>query len=226
MEVIKASYRSLMSKLKAHPDLGGDHELAILINQAYAVLSDPKKRKQYDETILSNTNQRSADSLFNVNAYSSNGFFNERESNKAYAAKAQHSCLFCGTELKFLAQRMRHCSNCGSPLNQMLIPDRQRELIGRRRVPRVAKTGDLIIYPSWPHAGYTALLRDLSPSGISLLTEYNACPGQTLKVSSSSLNAVTRVISVHSNGKLLFIRGAFLTSEFTNKTGVFVAEKI
>ena len=51
LEVIKASYRSLMSKLKAHPDLGGDHEAAVLINQAYAVLSNVEKRRQYDATL-------------------------------------------------------------------------------------------------------------------------------------------------------------------------------
>ncbi len=50
-EIIKASYRSLMSKLKLHPDLGGDHEIASLINQAYAVLSDPERRRQYDKTL-------------------------------------------------------------------------------------------------------------------------------------------------------------------------------
>jgi DnaJ-class molecular chaperone len=56
-EIIKASYRSLMTKLKVHPDLGGDHESAVLINQAYAVLSDPKKRKQYDEMLHSRKSQ-------------------------------------------------------------------------------------------------------------------------------------------------------------------------
>ena len=48
LEIIKASYRGLMTKLKAHPDLGGDHDAAVLINQAYAVLSNPEKRRRYD----------------------------------------------------------------------------------------------------------------------------------------------------------------------------------
>ena len=42
-EVIKASYRTLMQKLKHHPDLGGDQWNASIINQAYSVLSDEKK---------------------------------------------------------------------------------------------------------------------------------------------------------------------------------------
>ena len=47
-EVIHAAYRTLMGKLKKHPDLGGDEEEAKLINQAYQVLRDPRSRSDYD----------------------------------------------------------------------------------------------------------------------------------------------------------------------------------
>jgi DnaJ-class molecular chaperone len=49
--VIKASYRALMSTLRIHPDLGGDHEQAARINHAYEVLSDPQRRKAYDQSL-------------------------------------------------------------------------------------------------------------------------------------------------------------------------------
>ena len=52
VELIKASYRTLMHKMKHHPDLGGDHETAIIINEAYATLTDSKKRKLYDAKLL------------------------------------------------------------------------------------------------------------------------------------------------------------------------------
>ena len=38
VEIIKASYRTLMSVLRLHPDLGGDHERAARVNAAYEVL--------------------------------------------------------------------------------------------------------------------------------------------------------------------------------------------
>lgn len=41
LEVIKASYRTLMGPLRHHPDRGGEHEAAALLNEVYAVLSDP-----------------------------------------------------------------------------------------------------------------------------------------------------------------------------------------
>ena len=48
-EIIQSSYRTLMMKLRMHPDLGGDHYTATLINEAYAVLSDPARRAAYDD---------------------------------------------------------------------------------------------------------------------------------------------------------------------------------
>lgn len=47
-EMIKKAYRTLMGEMGAHPDLGGDEERAKLINEAYAVLADPSRRRSYD----------------------------------------------------------------------------------------------------------------------------------------------------------------------------------
>ncbi|UCH80563.1 MAG: J domain-containing protein [Nitrospiraceae bacterium] len=52
MEIIRASYRTLMRDLMQHPDLGGDHWNASIINEAYATLSDSVKRNEYDRKYL------------------------------------------------------------------------------------------------------------------------------------------------------------------------------
>ena len=52
VEIIKASYKTLMQKLGQHPDLGGGHENAALINEAYAVVTDPVRREAVRYTIL------------------------------------------------------------------------------------------------------------------------------------------------------------------------------
>jgi DnaJ-class molecular chaperone len=50
-EIIRASYRSLMLKLRHHPDRGGSHQAAVTLNCAYRTLSDPDRRRAYDRTL-------------------------------------------------------------------------------------------------------------------------------------------------------------------------------
>ncbi len=49
LAVIRSSYKTIMQKLRVHPDLGGDTAKALLINEAYETLSDSEKRRQYDQ---------------------------------------------------------------------------------------------------------------------------------------------------------------------------------
>ena len=51
-EVIRASYRTLMQKLKQHPDLGGEHWNASIINEAHDVLVDIDRRHAYDRILF------------------------------------------------------------------------------------------------------------------------------------------------------------------------------
>ena len=50
--MIKANYRTLMQKLKLHPDLGGDDWNASLLNAAYATLRNSVRRAEYDQELL------------------------------------------------------------------------------------------------------------------------------------------------------------------------------
>ncbi len=50
-EIISAVYRAWMKALKAHPDLGGDEEMAKELNEAYDTLKDPERRAGYDAKI-------------------------------------------------------------------------------------------------------------------------------------------------------------------------------
>ncbi len=59
MEIVQASYRTIMQKLKAHPDLGGDHWNASVINEAFEILIDPEKRRVYDTGLFKSSSWKS-----------------------------------------------------------------------------------------------------------------------------------------------------------------------
>jgi len=52
LEIIKNNYRTLLQKLRLHPDLGGKHWNASIINEAYNILRNPDKRAAYDKDLL------------------------------------------------------------------------------------------------------------------------------------------------------------------------------
>lgn len=66
-DVIQQSYRSLMQKLRLHPDLGGEERNARIINQAYAILRNPKRRAKYDTELINR---------YNIKTLSAGGEFN------------------------------------------------------------------------------------------------------------------------------------------------------
>ena len=79
-DVIQQSYRSLMQKLRLHPDLGGEERNARIINQAYAILRNPELRAEYDIELLKR---------YHIKTLSSGGKFNSE-----VAASKQHETSY------------------------------------------------------------------------------------------------------------------------------------
>ena len=52
LEIIKNNYRTLLQKLRLHPDLGGENWNATVINKAYNTLRHQKKRAAYDKNLM------------------------------------------------------------------------------------------------------------------------------------------------------------------------------
>jgi formylglycine-generating enzyme required for sulfatase activity len=55
IDIIKKAYRE--KALRYHPDRGGTHEQMVLINEAWAILSDPARRKIYDNAQIYRTDE-------------------------------------------------------------------------------------------------------------------------------------------------------------------------
>ncbi|MDH3281409.1 MAG: J domain-containing protein, partial [Gammaproteobacteria bacterium] len=94
-EIIKASYRALMTKLDRHPDRGGDHETAALINEAFAVLGDEAKRRHDDQTLL-NANAETDVGGMRRRRRPSPDYSGPRQT-QSYEPAIQYYCAFCMT---------------------------------------------------------------------------------------------------------------------------------
>jgi hypothetical protein len=228
-EIIRASYRSLMSNLRQHPDLGGDHDTAALINEAYAVLGDPQRRREYDRTLRARTGQSRPGAPAGAGAARGTQLQTAQgRSGTAgmprWSPVPTESCPFCEARVDFPMTGESRCPRCDSPLAPLHGARRAPpELFGRRATTRVAKTGLVWLFPDWPHPGIQARLKNLSPHGFSMDTALALKPGQVVKFESAIVSGIAEIVSVRHGGSLQTAHARFLTAYFAAKTGGLVS---
>ena len=216
--VIKSSYTALMLKLGHHPDLGGTHDASVLLNEAYAVLSDPEKRRAYDRTLrppLRPSARREDSSPGNHSPASP-------AARTTSSTSRSRACLFCESPVSGAGGR---CPRCGSPT---LPPPAPVAGGDTRTAPRVERHG---------HATLTTrdekisrvILNDLSPRGLSVIAPEAYTPSQVVKVEGATLTAVARVVSCRSYsgplGRGFLVGLAIHTVEFAASTGVLISTR-
>lgn len=218
-EIIRASYRTLMQRLRAHPDLGGDHWNATIINEAYSVLSDPLKRARYDQEFHTHIEQMRGETT----AYT----LPERETHSG----AIQRCLFCHAPNRVQPRRAGGllCVNCASPLQRKAAP--QHVAAEQRAIERLARRQSVKLYSSWPQPfAQRAQCRDVSPEGISFVSSTALSPGAVLKLESPLCAAVIEVVHVRRAPKGeagdWLIGARFLSVAFTRRRGGFLTESV
>jgi hypothetical protein len=226
--VIKSSYRTLMHQLKQHPDLGGDHCNAALINEAYAVISDPGKRAEYDRITL-HSNETST--VNGERGKASTTAARQHEQSRKQQSVVQNSCVFCGTTHRY--GRNPHqdavCGECASPLK--FIEKLRLEKSCRRMVDRITKHINIVFYTAWPQKkGYTGVVQDISPMGMQFVTESSLETGTHIKVECETCTAVARVTNYGKRSAVLgmgWVVGVeFVTILFRETRGCFISMKI
>jgi hypothetical protein len=214
--VIKASYRTLLQKLKMHPDLGGDHWNATLLNEAYAVLSDPVRRAAYTSELGQQSKQREFTS-------SKTSAFDTPSMREALA------CAFCktrnwnmirvsGTEIKTL-----FCTECESPLPN---PAMFGEPSWQRAVRRIPSTLTVCYYTRWPTPSFVGHLKNVSPTGACLLGLPGVSISQVIKLECPLLDAVCKIVRGKPSGDSEFpqeIGLHFLAAAFKQTRGTFLS---
>lgn len=208
-EIIKSSYRTLMQKLRMHPDLGGDQWSATLINEAYETLLNPGKRAEYDRQGAPEPAGAAEASITETGRFL--------------------SCVYCRTAhgLNGPIPREAMCTACGSPLQAV---SRQRmETIGKRATSRLARRYALNFYHGWPLQGpFSGETRDISLGGLQFVTVGAVVPSQLLKLSCDPLSAVARVVACTASDDPEFrwlVRAEYLTLHFHRARGALLSER-
>lgn len=226
-EIIKSSYRTLMLKLRCHPDMGGDDGLAARINLAYETLTHPEKRSRYDrERMGCCASHAEADpEIVRPRSRPWEGAYGNDRSGTSMPLRA---CAFCRTPHPddILPEAERCCSRCGSPLNPVGTVARL-DACKRRAVRRMALRRRITFYTAWPQCGFTAHIRDLSPLGMQIDTRRTLRESQLIKVDSDLLDATASVVycrGTRDGGACCYAIGIrFFTLRFRRSVGTFLS---
>lgn len=177
-EIIRASYHTLMRELKQHPDLGGTHWNAKILNEAYETLRDEQKRRDYDKKLFERYTKKPLHDVITDKAPLITIF-----------------CPFCKRPLARKASPDERCPTCKSPLRS-LGEDALKHGC-RRSVPRIKKSGKFLYYTTWPQKGIEAEMVDLSKEGLRFQSREKLTPDMLIKISSPFLKGVAKIKNVH-----------------------------
>ena len=222
MEIIRGSYRALMQQMKHHPDLGGDAAVAAAINEAYAVLSDPERRAEYDARL---------DLIAQVAAGLGDTIAEDTVPMSRRVLDPFRECLFCEMphEHGRVIEVDIRCIECGSPLS---TADKQRiEPSGKRAVERIDKRQAVTFFTKWPQArGHIGHTEDISLNGLRLITKRDLIVGQRIKIVSGLLESIAEVSHAaherHGWTTVCVAGVAFVTLRFSTSVGGFVSRRV
>jgi len=223
VEIIRASYRTLMQRLKHHPDLGGDASTAALINEAYAVLCDAERRAEYDAYL--NAVKLAGQGINDGSPQSDQG------KTSTGSLDPYRECVFCRTSHTYGKSILDDvtCGSCNSPLFPAM--NRRLELSGQRAVARIGKHQDITFYTKWPQSkGLFGRTEDISLNGMRFVTHENLVEGQYIKIVSQVVEAIAQVSNFSRKRRglrLTSVAGvSFVTLRFVQSIGRFVSDRI
>ena len=228
LAVIKSSYKTIMHKLRAHPDLGGDTANAAIINEAYKILSDPEKRARYDrenKPLYKKGGHEKAQADQTATNSQKKG-----QDQQFKHKKNQFACPYCGSVniIKCGSTQKMKCFKCKSVLLSTNLNDQPAAY--QRSIERISKEGKIMVFSQDRQKVIYGLINDLSPEGMRFITDIQLEKKHIVKIESEIINAVAKVTScdissLSTNKKAYSIGVNFITVDFSSMHGTFISEK-
>ena len=132
-------------------------------------------------------------------------------------------CPFCGFPVPTRPRADTGGQRCQSPLVSIAHTFRAtREPFGRRSAPRLEKNCSALPHISPPATPVATALRDLSLTGVSLITPTDA----TIRIEAPGVEAIAHLIKVRFRDDASLVRDCLLTALYSRKSGVFVSETV
>lgn len=223
MEVIRGSYRRLMQQRGHHPDLGGDTAIAATINKAYAVLTDPGRRTEYDA--------RLDDALRVAQSFVDEADVQSAATQASRVLDPARECVFCEMPhgLGTIIEADAKCENCDSPL--CAAENLRIELADKRAVARIQKRLDVRFFTDWRQTeAFAGRTEDISLNGLRLVTKRGIRKRQRIKLVSSVVEAVgniTHCVPRRAGWKTEHVAGvSFVTLRFVKSVGGFLSRLV
>ena len=217
-EIIKSSYRTLMQRLRMHPDLGGDDWNASLLNEAYAVLSNPDKRAAYD---ADREDFPRADTTEPAGQTPPPDPAQARQRSRPRQAGNDEYCPFCHTGLDRRIEADSLCTECGSPLARVSNPERNADWM--RALERVPRHQPLKVWADWPQSPETGMLVDLSLGGLRFRLPRALSENAFIKIDCELFGSVARIVHCRSADAGWELGAEFYTLRFRRSRGAFVS---
>lgn len=210
-EIIHTSYLTLLHKLKQHPDLGGDHWNATVLNEAFQTLKDKEMRAEYDKELFQHYTKK----------------FSSRERVKKQPVTAVF-CPFCKESLTRTYHSDKNCVCHNNPIHTENKDSKRKRC--RRSLFRTQKLEKLHFITSTSKVIYEAIMVDLSPEGTRFLSKKALNLNEIIKIDSSLFRAIAEINDSQKRvkgGKAFYSIGAhFKSVTFTEQEGTFFSASV
>ena len=219
LAIIEASYKLLKRQPNADRSL---------LDEAWKTLHSEIKRRQYDRQLKDSNRVNHSDNTQikpqqkNQQNVSDTNHRPQQQNNKnhAYHEHSSQYCLFCKTPYSHndYAHQHEYCDKCGSPL--LLLAEGLAKL-PRRGVARANVQRSAVIYNSWPGNPSRVYLSDLSPTGLSFISEQTVGVGHLVKIDAEEFKAIAEIKYCKAIGPPFKIGVRFITVQFLRQRGSF-----